>query len=90
MKRISKVGVGIHWGLERYSILIEPHELKQRQERTWLNLEKGNNMVRLKTGYGENVTGMRNVQNLDCLTKKTEHNLFYSETEQDLTHVSGG
>ena len=47
-------------------------------------------MVRLKTGYGENVTGMRNVQNLDCLTKKTEHNLFYSETEQDLTHVSGG
>ena len=63
---------------------------KQRQERTWLNLEKSNNMIRLKTGYGENITGMRNVQNLDCLTKKTEHNLFYSETEQDLTHVLGG
>ena len=47
-------------------------------------------MIRLKTGYGENITGMRNVQNLDCLTKKTEHNLFYSETEQDLTHVLGG
>lgn len=61
---------------------------KKKKQR--LNLEKGNNMIRLKTGYGENITGMRNVQNLDCLTKKTEHNLFYSETEQDLTHVLGG
>ena len=64
-------------GLERYSILIEPHDLKLRRKRTWLNLEERNNLIRLKTGYWENVTGMRNVQNLDYLTKKTGHNLFY-------------
>lgn len=64
-------------GLERYSILIEPHELKQREERNWLNLENKNNLIWLKIECGENVTWKENVQNLDCLTKRVGLNLFY-------------